>query len=178
MFNKRTAIIAALIIAASIGLSSCAMFDTEESKVKKAYYGFTESIEKKNYDQIWNMTSYDTQKQFEDFIYKPFIDRVRMVPPKSKNEKIPGTGVTPAELEKMTAKDFFIFQLQKTKLMDDIAYSFPSGRTVEKAEINGTNAVLHMSKSAPDRKISDTVPMKLEDGSWRIVLLPPGEVKR
>ena len=77
----------------------------------------------------------------------------------------------------MTPKEFFEFQLTNTGLIKDIESCFPVGRKVESVEIAGDSATLKM-ESVHDKNVSDKIPMRMENGRWRIVFFPPGDIKR
>lgn len=166
----------AIILINIILISSCSFFTSEEKKVEKSYNEFLSAVSNRNYEEVWNLLAYGTQKQYTDFIYKPFVDNLKKIPKDKKQIKFPNTNMTIEDMEKMTAKDFFVFQLEHTELRDYLLKSLVPERKIEKVTIEGDTAVLQMEKSKDDT-VSDKITMKLEDNRWRIVLMPPGEVK-
>ena len=165
-----------IIIISLILQVSCSFFTSEEKKVEKSYNEFLSAVSNRNYSEVWNLIAYGTQKQYEDFIYKPFIDHLKKIPKNKKQIKFPNTNMTIEDMEKMTAKDFFIFQFEHTELRDELLKSLIPERKIEKITIDGDTAILQMEKSK-DETISNKITMKLEDSRWRIVLMPPGDVK-
>ena len=165
-----------IILIATCLISSCFFFTSEEKKVEKSYNEFLSAISNKNYEEIWNLLAYENQKQYEEFAYKPFNDMIKRIPNEQKKLKIPNTDITIEDMEKMTPKEFFIFQLKDPEIRTPMLKSLVPERKIEKVTIEGDKATLKMEKWE-DKTISDKINMKLEDNRWRIVLWQPGELK-
>lgn len=173
---KRTTALIALI-AVMLAAASCGLFHDEKREATRSYETFLKAVSERNCGEIWNSMAYESQRQYESFIYKPSMDRVRMVSPENKKMLFPGTKVSIESMERMTPKEFFEFQLTNTGLIKDIESCFPVGRKVESVEIAGDSATLKM-ESVHDKNVSDKIPMRMENGRWRIVFFPPGDIKR
>lgn len=154
-------------IICSFVFSGCSMFKDPKKEVQKDYQLFVSSIIDKNWPQAWDCLSYESQKQYDDFVFKPFKTTLTHIPQNKKQTKIPQTEVTIAQIEAMSAPDFFEFQMSDKKSGDGMLKLMNPQRTVESTEINENSAVLSMSGG-------DKINMRLEDGRWRIVLFPPG----
>jgi len=110
---------------------------------------------------MWDMLSKRSKKAFEDEGYKKMKEFVENMPPDLKKQKLSDLGVTPEELIKMNAKDFFILIMQKT----DASKEFVKGSTndeVEKMQIKDRIAKLKLKGK------NEVATMVLEDGAWKI----------
>lgn len=156
--------------------TSCGLFKSPENEVKNEYSQFIKHISDKEYEEVWNTLSYETQTQYTDGVYKPAINQLKFISPENKKQNFPNTNIPIENIEKMQPKEYFIFQMEQTELRADMLRCFAPERSIEKIEINNDTATLTMSKTN-DKTISDKIPMKMEDGKWRVILFPPGEIK-
>lgn len=165
-----------MLIIGILHLSSCSLFTSPEAEAKKSYNLFISSLTERKYEDVWNCLSYESQTQYENFIYKPFVNRLKIIPQEQRKQNFPNTDVSIEALAAMQPKDYFVFQMEETDLNKDMVRCFSPERTIESVTVNGSEAVLKMSETS-DRSISSEIPMRLEDGVWRIVLFPPGDIK-
>ena len=147
--------------------SGCSRLKDPKKEVQKDYQLFMSSVIDKNWTQAWDCLSYESQKQYDDFVFKPFKSTLAHIPQSQKQTKIPQTEFTISQIESMSPPDFFAFQMSDKKSADGMLKMLAPQRTVESTEITENSAVLNMSG---DNKIH----MRLENGKWRVVLFPPG----
>ncbi len=164
---KQTAI---LLLAVILLQSGCGLFKDPKKDVEKAYQQFITSIVDKNWPQTWNSMAYESQKQYDDFVFKPFKTVLLRVPAEKKRIKLDKLNVTTEQIENMSPPDFFSLQMTHTPLRDEILKIIAPERTIESIEVNGSEAVITMKE---DKK---TIHMKLEDSQWRIVVFKPGKL--
>ncbi len=163
-------LLAVLVCCLALFSSSCGFFSNPQKEAEKSYQQFITSIVDKEWAKTWNLMSYESQKQYDKFIFQPFKTSIAPVPQEKKKMKIPGYGVTISQLENMTAQEFFIMQMNGSGFRETILNKNVPDKKVKSVEIKDNEALISFGEN------SIKVTMRKEDGIWRVVAFPPGDI--
>ena len=126
---------------------------------------FVDSIVQKNWETTWDLLSYQSQKMFEEQVLNPIKLKFKTTPQEARSLKHPQLGVSVQDLLDMSAKDFFILNMQKTDMRDTFLKILnPDNLKVEKVKVEGNIAKIKLKGRAQE------ISLVREQGKWRIVL--------
>jgi len=154
-------ILSTLFLFSSILLFSCARTPPPDEALRN----FSSALVNKNWNDVWDALSYQSQKDFDEKVFQPFKANFSTTPDDKKELKHPLLGVSVQDVLSMTARDFFIINLEKTDVRAELLKTLsPDTLKIEKVTLHGSTANLKIA--GRPREIT----LLREKGRWKVCL--------
>jgi hypothetical protein len=150
-----------LILAFPAFLGSCGKTPGPDEALRN----FSSALVEKNWDNAWDALSYQSQKDFDEKVFQPCKANFTTTPDEKKELKHPLLGISVQDLLSMTAKEFFIINLEKTDVRTELLKTLsPDKLKIEKVTMNGNTANLKIEGRAQE------ITLLKEKGKWKVCL--------
>ena len=160
-----------LIFVFSFGCTSKKKEDPENKEIIKAFTSFTNALNQKNWQVVWDSLSEKSQNAFSKEGYKRMQEIVEAMPPEIRKKKIDSLGITNNDFLSMTPDKFFIFVMEQTQDSQEFS-SIPLSGEVSSVLIT---PVIPKNESPnneePSNNITARAVLKLKDNMEEAVMV-------